>query len=50
MDYKKELEKLLKMHDLLKKSDDFYYASYMKDLIKTVKWKLRKAKNENNNC
>jgi len=47
VDYKQELESLLKMHDLLKKSDDFYYATYMKDLVKTIKWKIRREKNGN---
>ena len=49
MDYKQELESLIKMHNLLKKLDDAAYARSMKDLVKTVKWKLKRAKNENNN-
>lgn len=45
MDYKQEFESLIKMHNLLKKLDDASYAKSMKDLIKTVKWKLRRVKN-----
>lgn len=40
--YKKELEDLIRLHDILKKEDDFYYASYIKDYIKTVKRRLKK--------
>lgn len=47
MDYKQELESLIKMHNLLKKLDDAAYARSMKDLVKTVKWKLKRAKNGN---
>ena len=46
MDYKQELESLLKMHSLFKKLNDAAYARSMKDLVKTIKWKLRRAKNE----
>ena len=49
MDYKQELESLIKIHNLLKKLDDVTYAKDMKDLIKTIKWKIKRAKSENNN-
>jgi len=49
VDYKQELEALIKMHNLLKKLDDAAYSRSMKDLVKTIKWKLRRAKYENNN-
>ena len=39
MDYKQELESLIKMHNLFKKVDDAAYARSIKDFIKTIKWK-----------
>ena len=44
MDYKQELEALIKMHNLLKNLNDSSYASSMKDLVKTIKWKIRRDK------
>jgi hypothetical protein len=49
MNYKQELESLIKMHNLLKKLDDAAYSRSMKDLVKTIKWKMRRSKDENNN-
>ena len=36
IDYKKELEDLIKMHNVLKDKEDFYYASYVKDYFEVA--------------
>jgi hypothetical protein len=43
MNYKKELEDLIKIHNILKNKDDFYYASYVKDYFEVV---IERLKNE----
>jgi len=48
MNFEKEIKDLIKLHNVLKNDDDFYYASYMKDWIQGIKWSLRKERNVKN--
>ena len=45
MNFGKEIEDLITMHNVLREEDDFYYASHMKDWIQGIKWRMRKERN-----
>lgn len=45
VNFEQEIKDLITLHDLLKKSDDFYYSSYLKSHIQNIKWKLRQERN-----
>lgn len=41
---KSEIKDIITIHNLLKKSDDFYYASYMKDHVEGIKKRMKREK------